>query len=120
MQALQASIRGLIVIVICCACAEAQQPQSVSLSEPKYEITVIKDVMITMRDGTKLACDIYRPAQDGKPIEGKFPVILERTPYGKNTSENWAKFLVPRGYIGIAQDIRGRFNSEGKWRPYRD
>jgi len=89
-------------------------------SQPQYEIVVDHDVMITMRDGVKLACDIYRPAQNGKALERKFPVILERTPYGKKTSEPWAKYFVPRGYIGVAQDIRGRYNSEGHWWPYRD
>lgn len=76
--------------------------------------------MVPMRDGVKLACDIYRPAAGGKPVEGKFPVILERTPYGKDTVESWANFFVPRGYIAIGQDVRGRFQSEGSWRPFRD
>ena len=89
-------------------------------SQPKYDVAVVKDVMITMRDGVKLACDIYRPALNGVPVEGKYPVILERTPYGKVTAEEWAKYFAPRGYIGVGQDIRGRNNSEGKWRPFRD
>src|SRR5689334_10298793 len=82
-------------------------------SPSQYEIVVEHDVMITMRDGVKLACDIYRPAQNGKAVEGKFPIILERTPYGKKTAEPWAKYFVPQGYIGVAEDIRGRYNSEG-------
>ena len=40
-------------------------------SQPQYEIVVDHDVMITMRDGVKLACDIYRPAQNGKALERK-------------------------------------------------
>src|SRR3954470_22912808 len=91
-----------------------------SVAQPQFEIIVEHDVMITMRDGVKLACDVYRPAQNGKTAEGKFPVILERTPYGKKTGEPWAKYFVPRGYIGVAQDIRGRYGSEGHWWPYRD
>jgi len=89
-------------------------------SPPQYEMVVDHDVMITMRDGIKLACDIYRPAQNGKAVEGKFPVILERTPYSKRTGEPWAKYFVPRGYIGVAQDVRGRYASEGHWWPFRD
>jgi len=89
-------------------------------SQPQYDVAVAKDVMIAMRDGVKLACDIYRPALNGIPVEGKFPVIMERTPYGKFTIEAWAKVFVPRGYIGIGQDVRGRNNSEGVWRPFRD
>jgi putative CocE/NonD family hydrolase len=97
-----------------------QTPAPAPLSEPKYDVTVLKDVMIPMRDGVKLACDIYRPALNGKAVEGKFPVILERTPYGKDDSEDWERFFAHRGYVAIAQDIRGRFNSGGVWRPFRD
>ena len=43
----------------------------------------MKNVMLRMRDGTRLATDIYRPARNGAPVEGKFPVLLERTPYNK-------------------------------------
>jgi predicted acyl esterase len=89
-------------------------------SQPKYSITVFRNVMIPMRDGIKLACDIYRPALNGSVVDGKFPVILERTPYGKDSAQYWAQFFVSRGYIAIGQDVRGRFDSEGTWRPLRD
>ena len=39
--------------------------------------------MVPMRDGVRLAADIYYPARDGVRLEGKFPAILERTPYNK-------------------------------------
>jgi hypothetical protein len=99
---------------------EAPGAARAAASEAKYDIVILKDVMITMRDGVRLACDIYRPALNGKPVDAKFPVILERTPYGKDTVEPWARFFVPRGYIGIGQNIRGRFNSGGVWRLFRD
>jgi len=89
-------------------------------SPPQYEVIVLKDVMVPMRDGVKLACDIYWPALNAKPAEGRFPAILERTPYGKAGVESWARFFVPRGYVAIGQDVRGRYNSEGTWRPFRD
>ncbi len=47
------------------------------------EVVVKRDVMVTMRDGIKLACDVYRPTRAGQPADGAFPVILERTPYNK-------------------------------------
>jgi uncharacterized protein len=93
---------------------------SAQASETTYDVAVERNVIITMRDGVPLACDIYRPALSGKPVEQKFPVILERTPYGKQTVESWAQYFVPRGYIAIGQDVRGRYGSEGKWRPFRD
>jgi putative CocE/NonD family hydrolase len=117
--AASATLAALLVAVVATLALFAQQTPA-SQGEPKYDVVVFKDVMITMRDGVKLACDIYCPAVNGKAVEGKFPVILERTPYGKDTSEYWAKFFVPRGYIAVGQDIRGRFGSEGLWRPFRD
>ena len=39
-----------------------------------------------LRDGVKLATDVYRPARNGKAVAGRFPVILERTPYGRNVA----------------------------------
>ena len=112
-----------IVVLLSSAAALAQSPQSgvtggtpVLRPADRYEVVVEKSVMVTMRDGVKLATDLYFPARDGKKVEGKFPVILERTPYGKNTSRGWANYFAQRGYIGVAQDTRGRFESEGKWR----
>jgi putative CocE/NonD family hydrolase len=73
------------------------------------------DVMIPMRDGTRLAANIFRPKTDAK-----FPVILMRTPYGK-PDEKWgeAKRYLPAGYAMVVQDCRGRGKSEGMWDPFR-
>ncbi len=84
------------------------------LSRPEHEVAVEKNVMVRMRDGKRLATDIYRPAA------GTFPVILIRTPYGKDMSEIKARFYARRGYVFAVQDCRGRFASEGKWNPFFD
>src|SRR5512143_896740 len=89
-------------------------------STPQYEIVAAKKVMVPMRDGARLSTDIHFPARNGVPVPGKFPVILERTPYGSHTIESWASYFVPRGYIAIGQNVRGRYGSEGKWFPHRD
>src|SRR5262249_14486890 len=89
--------------------------RAISADEP-YQIVVSKNVMIPMRDGVKLATDIYRPARNGAPVDGKFPVILERTPYNKDSIAGWAAYFVPRGYVAVGQDTRGRWGSEGRWR----
>jgi uncharacterized protein len=96
-------------------------------------VAVESNVMIRMRDGVRLATDIYRPAQNGKPLPGPFPVILERTPYGKTvvsraelslkdpvakSRAEVAAFFVLRGYIVIYQDCRGRYGSEGAFVKY--
>jgi uncharacterized protein len=87
---------------------------------PRYEVIVERNVMTTMRDGIKLACDVYRPALNGRVMDGKWPVILERTPYGKDSVDAWARYFVPRGYVAIGQDVRGRYDSGGTWRAFRD
>ena len=89
-------------------------------SGARYEITVSKDVMVPMRDGVRLATDIYRPVLNGALVAGKFPAILERTPYNKDGTEEWARYFVSRGYVAVGQDTRGRYGSEGRWRPHRD
>ena len=45
---------------------------------------LVRNVMVAMRDGVRLATDVYLPARDGAPLPGPFPVILERTPYNKD------------------------------------
>jgi uncharacterized protein len=71
---------------------------------------------MTTRDGVRLFADVYHPKSDEK-----FPVILMRTPYDK--SVGWtvsAAFkIVPRGYVVVIQDVRGRYTSEGEWYPFR-
>jgi putative CocE/NonD family hydrolase len=85
-----------------------------------YGVVVSKNVMIPMRDGVRLAADIYRPAIEGIAAAGKFPVILQRTPYNKQDVSSWAEYFVPDGYIVVLQDVRGRYGSEGHWRAHRD
>jgi len=65
-------------------------------------------VMVPMRDGVKLATDVYTPEGD-KP----WPVVLTRTPYNKNSFGLMSRDAIRRGYVLVAQDIRGRFSSEG-------
>lgn len=81
------------------------------------EFVVVRDVMVPMRDGTQLALDLYRPARDGEPIPGPFPVILGRTSYDKSNEWDWVgpvgEWFVKRGFIVAIQDIRGRYRSGG-------
>jgi putative CocE/NonD family hydrolase len=84
------------------------------LSQPVMSTRAEKAVKIKMRDGVDLVADIVRPADDAK-----HPVILERTPYGREImsqleGEWWAK----RGYVHIVQDVRGRNDSDGEWKPF--
>jgi predicted acyl esterase len=54
-------------------------------TETSHEVVVERDVMVAMRDGVRLATDIYRPARDGVALAGRFPVILERTPTARRS-----------------------------------
>jgi uncharacterized protein len=74
-----------------------------------YKIVKEENVPARMRDGVTLRADVYRP-----DAPGRFPVILMRTPYGKDAI-GYAKRFVPCGYVLVAQDTRGRFESEGDW-----
>ncbi len=89
-------------------------------NDVRYDIAAMKSVMVTMRDGVRLSTDVYQPARDGHPVEGKFPVLLERTPYNKERLAASANYFVPRGYVVVLQDVRGRYQSEGRWVPIRD
>jgi len=80
-----------------------------------YAITVERNAVVTMRDGAKLRADIYRPKD-----EGKFPVLLVRTPYDKTQEMEFGVRAATRGYVVVAQDVRGRFQSEGEWYPFKN
>lgn len=77
---------------------------------------VEKNVRIPMRDGVGLYANIYRPSGGGK-----FPVILTRLPYGKDEYYCYmpaiGKFWARKGYAFVAQDVRGKFCSEGEFDP---
>jgi putative CocE/NonD family hydrolase len=83
------------------------------LSRPEHPVKVERDVGVPMRDGVKLSTDIYRPEKDGK-----YPVILIRTPYKKEVSELSGRYYARRGYAVAVQNCRGRFGSEGSWEPF--
>ena len=89
------------------------------LSKPVYEPVHEKNIEIPMRDGTILRANVTRPDADGR-----FPVLVERTPYNKEIgSENAVgspDFYARRGYAVVIQDVRGRFASDGDFYPFRD
>jgi uncharacterized protein len=80
-----------------------------------YPISIEHNAVAVMRDGTKLRADIYRPK-----AEGKFPVLLVRTPYDKTNEMEFAARAAVRGYVVVAQDVRGRYHSEGEWYPFKN
>ncbi len=84
-------------------------------AEPgKYDVAADIGVRAAMRDGTLLAADVYRPE-----AKGKFPVLLERTPYNRKGGRTAGRLLASHGYIVVIQDVRGRYDSEGEWYPFK-
>jgi hypothetical protein len=80
----------------------------------RNEFSVQKNVSVPMRDGVSLAADLYLP----RGIGGRFPVIVLRTPYNKDTyrgSTLPAEFFAARGYAVVSQDVRGKGASDGEY-----
>ena len=82
----------------------------------EYQVIREPSLMVPMRDGVHLATDVVRP-----DAPGRFPVIINRGPYGKNSyldNPNHSIWFFPRnGYVLLSQDVRGRFESEGEYNP---
>ena len=124
---------GLLALPVA-GCADLRpMPVAAATSQLEFDVIVLSDVMVPTRDGVRLATDVYVPARNGKPVEQRFPVILERTPYNKTADSRSertpaiekpksraevAAFFVRRGYVVIYQDCRGRYKSEGAYVKY--
>src|SRR5690242_16444070 len=87
---------------------------SVLCTAESYEVTIERNVSAKMRDGVTLRSDIYRPKADGK-----FPVLLQRTPYNKTNGINFGVKAAAGGFVVIFQDVRGRYSSEGEWYTFK-
>jgi len=83
------------------------------------DVRLDKNAWVPMRDGIRLATDLYFPPAAGQRAGAKFPVVLIRTPYSKRrdrtdpASPAW--FFARRGYVVAIQDVRGRYESEGEF-----
>lgn len=91
--------------------AKPETPADPTLSQPTYKVKIEQKVMVAMRDGVKLAAEVYRP-----DAPGAFPVILQRTCYGRENAQE-ASSYAKRGYVFVAQDVRGRGDSAGEFHP---
>ena len=123
-------LRRLSILLAVCLLALGQLPAGAQIHRVTDEIRradlertaiVERMVMVPMRDGVRLATDLYIPKG-----EGPFPAIFWRTPYnfsrlaGSNPNRpnamlKYALDAVERGYVFIVQNERGRYFSEGEW-----
>jgi putative CocE/NonD family hydrolase len=105
----RARLRSLLVLVLLLTVACHTPPDSVRAIR---EV----DVAVPMRDGVVLRAEVLRP---GGP--GPFPALVYRTPYGAHDAiDEYTTFnkAVERGYAVVVQDVRGRYRSDGEFRPY--
>ena len=109
----------LLIFVSLSASKFNLQAQEDILNELEAIAIIDQKVMMPMRDGIRLATDIYRPKTDEK-----VPIIFSRTPYNFNTWRDGKQELrtaeralevVKRGYAYVVQNERGRYFSEGEW-----
>jgi putative CocE/NonD family hydrolase len=89
-------------------------PCTSGFSQPVPGVTIEHHVAMKTRDGVLLYADIYRPAGDGD-----FPVLLQRTPYNRQNATDFGHSAAARGYMVVVQDVRGRYESEGEWYPFK-
>ena len=76
-------------------------------------VTIDSGVSMKTRDGVALVADVYRPSADGR-----YPTLLQRTPYDRRGAAQEARELAAAGYVVITQDVRGRFDSQGEFYPF--
>lgn len=109
------------VVAVICSMPAVRTGQARAQAADAYEIVATRNAMVTARDGVTLATDVYAPGRGGSAATGRFPTIVERTVYNKDSvAEVLTKYFVPRGYVVVTQDVRGRYRSGGTWRPIRD
>jgi uncharacterized protein len=101
--------------LVACAVMFALMAAGVARAAENYEVVVERNVAAKMRDGVTLRADIYRPK-----AEGRFPVLLVRTPYDKTNESSFGMKGAARGYVVVEQDVRGRFTSEGEWYTFKN
>jgi len=106
-------VRCTAAALLACLCAAGTA--AAALGPP--DVIIEQNVPVAMRDGTVLRADVYRPA-----APGPYPVLVYRTPYGKDgaaTAYTTHLAAVARGYAVVLQDVRGRYASAGEFDPYR-
>ena len=79
-------------------------------------IRQLNDIPMRMRDGVHLSGDIYLPNDEAGP----WPVILARTPYDNTVLQEAGTYWAQQGYVYVAQDVRGRHDSEGDFVPWEN
>ncbi len=106
------NMRSNLCVLVCTLPAWLTAADAVPVRIDRYQAA-------TMRDGVKLYADVYRPA-----APGRYPTLVIRTPYGTQRENSGIHDKLPKlaraGYAVVNQDVRGRYESEGRWEPFRN
>ncbi|CAM3910434.1 CocE/NonD family hydrolase [Cohnella lubricantis] len=86
------------------------------LSKPAYGVNDLGTYLVPMRDGVRLATDVYLP--EGIEPGTRLPTILVRTCYDRNGRKESFMRWANKGYAVVNQDVRGRADSEGELVPF--
>lgn len=117
--AAKAQCRAAVAVALLCLAARPAGAQisgtPAKAMATEYCVVVERNVPAKMRDGVTLRADVYRPKADGK-----FPVLLTRTPYDKTGNLEFGMRGAARGYVVVAQDVRGRYQSEGEFYTFKN
>src|SRR5215207_8180078 len=105
--------RFTVLLLLSAALCGVAHAQGAAAAERRLEVSVENGVRVKMRDGVTLAADVYRPK-----AAGKFPALVERTPYNRKGDFYMAHELASHGYVVVLQDTRGRFDSGGEFYPF--
>ncbi|WP_375206479.1 CocE/NonD family hydrolase [Hyphococcus sp.] len=102
-------------------------------SDEPYEDVIRTSAYVAVRDGTKLAVNVYRPAIDGVAVDEKLPVIFSATPYRARYRDESGEIVdmalsdrhgmrshIAHGYVVVTADIRGKGASFGARRGFQD
>jgi putative CocE/NonD family hydrolase len=110
-------IRAMWVALVMLAGGAARplRSQTAATAPLKFEVIREPNVAAKMRDGVTLRADIYRPKADGR-----YPVLLQRTPYDKTGERDFGMRGAARGYVVVVQDTRGRYASEGDFYTFKN
>jgi putative CocE/NonD family hydrolase len=112
---LNRTMRGVLVVATLLLARHGVVERSADASQT--DVIHERNVAVPMRDGVVLRADVIRPSQ------GRVPTLVYRTPYGKDDAlKEYTTFTraSERGYAVVAQDVRGRYASDGEFRPYEN
>jgi len=109
--------RAAVVAVIVLFVGGGLGPAVQAQAPARFQTVIEKNVPVTMRDGTIQYADVYRPN-----APGRFPVLVHRTPYNKDSPGDVLSFgfSPERGYVVVNLDVRGRYASPGIYHPFMD